>query len=76
MYVIKNIMIGIYIISGITLLALFILFLVLSNILNNIINQLLKLEYMFQKEYEFNMERQETLEMLKEDSDEENGTKE
>jgi hypothetical protein len=57
-------MIGLYIISGITLLALFVLFLVLSNILNNIINQLLKLEYMFQKEYEFNIERKETLEML------------
>lgn len=64
-------MIGLYIISGITLLCLFILFLVLSNILNNIINQLLKLEYMFQKEYEFNLERQETLEMLKEGTDEE-----
>ncbi len=63
-------MIGIYIISGIMLLCLFILFLVLSNILNNIINQLLKLEYMFQKEYEFKKERRETLEMLNEDSEE------
>lgn len=68
-------MIGIYIISGLTLLILFILFLVLSNILNNIINHLLKLEYMFQKEYEFNVERRETLELLTEDSEEENDNK-
>ncbi len=54
-------MVGYYIVTGLTLFSLFILFLVISSTLNNIINQLLKLEYMFQKEYEWKVETSESL---------------
>ena len=55
-----------YILSGITLFGLFVLFLVLSKTMNSIINQLLKLEYMFQKEFEFRKEEKEIKRMIQE----------
>ncbi len=48
-----------YILSGITLFGLFILFLVMSKTLNGVINQLLKIEYMLQKESEYKREEKE-----------------
>lgn len=39
-----------------TLVVLFILFLVISRTMNNTINLLVKLEYLFQKEYELKQE--------------------
>lgn len=55
-----------YILSGITLFGLFVLFLVLSKTMNSIINHLLRLEYMFQKEFEFRKEEKEIKLMLQE----------
>ncbi len=52
-------MVPYYILSGITLFGLFILFLVLGKTLNGIINQLLKIEFMLQKECEFRKEEKE-----------------
>ena len=54
------------IISGFTLIALFILFVVLSKTLNNIISQLNKLEYMLQKEYDFKLEEKEVHRLFEE----------
>ena len=47
---------GQYILSGLTLFGMFVLFLVLSRTLNSVVNQLLRLEYLVQKEYEFKKE--------------------
>jgi len=55
-----------YIISGVTLFGIFVLFLVVSKSMNSIINQLLKLEYMFQKEFEFRKEEKEIKRMIQE----------
>lgn len=55
-----------YILSGVTIFGLFVLFLVLSKTLNGIINQLLKLEYMLQKECEFKKEEKEIQRMMRE----------
>ena len=55
-----------YIISGVTLFCIFVLFLVVSKSMNGIINQLLKLEYMFQKEFEFRKEEKEIKRMIQE----------
>ena len=55
-----------YILSSITLFGLFVLFLVLSKTMNGIINQLSKLEYMFQKEFEFRREEKEIKRMIQE----------
>ena len=59
-------MIPYYIISGITLCGLFILFLVFSKTMNNIINHLTKLEYLFQKELEFKKEEKEIGRLIQE----------
>ena len=59
-----------YILSGITLFGLFVLFLVLSKTMNSIINHLLKLEYLFQKEFEFRKEEKEIKRMIQEKMDE------
>lgn len=59
-------MIPYYILSGITLFGLFVLFLVLSKTLNGIINQILKIEYMLQKECEFKKEEKEIRHMIAE----------
>jgi uncharacterized protein (DUF3084 family) len=55
-----------YVISAVTLAGLFILFLVLGKTLNNVINQLLKLEYMLQKELEFRQEEKEITRLIDE----------
>jgi len=55
-----------YIISGMTLCGLFILFLVFSKTMNNIINHLSKLEYLFQKELEFKKEEKEIRRLMQE----------
>ena len=55
-----------YILSGITLFGLFVLFLVVSKTMNTIINHLIKLEYMFQKEFEFRKEEKEIKRMIQE----------
>lgn len=58
-----------YIISGSTLLGLFILFLVISKTVNNILSQLLKLEYMLEKEYEFREEESQIKRLILENID-------
>jgi len=55
-----------YILSGITLFGFFVLFLVVSKTMNTIINHLIKLEYMFQKEFEFRKEEKEIKRMIQE----------
>lgn len=55
-----------YVISGVTLFGIFVLFLVVSKSMNGIINQLLKLEFMFQKEFEFRKEEKEIKRMIQE----------
>jgi len=62
-------MIFYYIISGITFFLLFVFFLVISKTLNGIINQLLKLEYILQKELEFGKEEREVKRLLEENED-------
>ena len=59
-------MVPFYLLSGITLFGLFILFLVLSKTINGIINQLVKIEYMLQKECEFKKEEKEIRRMIAE----------
>lgn len=59
-------MLAYYVISGVTLFGIFVLFLVVSKSMNSIINQLLKLEYMFQKEFEFRKEEKEIKRMIQE----------
>jgi hypothetical protein len=55
-----------FFIAGATFACLFILFLVISKTMNNMINQLTKLEYLIQKEFEFRKETAEIHEMLEE----------
>ncbi len=55
-----------YILSGLTLFALFVLFLVLSKTLNGVVNQLLKMEFMLEKECEFKDEECEIRRMIQE----------
>lgn len=62
-----------YILSGITLFGLFVLFLVLSKTLNGIINQFLKIEYMLQKECEFKKEEKEIQMMIQRNLEENKG---
>ena len=69
-------MIPYYILSGITLFGLFILFLVLSKTLNGIINQILKIEYMLQKECEYKKEEKEIRRMIAENIKELSDTEE
>lgn len=69
-------MVPYYILSGITLFGLFILFLVLSKTLNGIINQILKIEYMLQKECEFKKEEKEIRRMIAENIKENSDTEE
>ena len=63
-------MISYYIVAITTCLFLFIVFLVLSKTLNGIVNELIKIEYMLQKEYEFKKEVEDISKMI-EDSTEE-----
>ena len=67
-------MIPYYILSGITLFGLFVLFLVLSKTLNGIINQILKIEYMLQKECEYKKEEKEIRRMIAENIKESSDT--
>jgi len=69
-------MIPYYILSGITLFGLFVLFLVLSKTLNGIINQIVKIEYMLQKECEFNKEEKEIRRMIEDNIKENSDTEE
>lgn len=69
-------MVPYYILSGITLFGLFILFLVLSKTLNGIINQIVKIEYMLQKECEFRKEEKEIRRMIAENIKERSDTEE
>ena len=52
-------MLGHLILAAITIIALFILFLIIARTANTIINSLGRLEYLIQKEYELKKERQE-----------------
>jgi cell division protein FtsX len=58
-------MVPYFILSGLTLFGLFILFLVMSKTMNNIVNQLLKIEYALQKEVEFKKEEKEIKRIIK-----------
>lgn len=60
-------MIGYYVLTALTFFSLFALFLVLSNTLNSIISQLVKLEYMFQREFEFKEEQKRFIEQYGDD---------
>jgi len=62
-------MVGQYILAGGVILSIFFLFLVLSTTLNNIINQLLKLEYLLEKERDLQNEVLTIKQMLGEDFD-------
>ena len=57
-------MISFYFVAITTCLVLFIVFLVLSKTLNNIINELIKIEYMLQKEYEHKKELEDISKMI------------
>jgi len=50
-------MLLLYVLAGLTLFAIFVLFLVLSKTLNNIMNNLIKLQYLLQKELDFKKEQ-------------------
>jgi hypothetical protein len=53
---------------GMALIAVFIMFLVLSRTFNSIINLLIKLEYIIQKEYELKMELFEVRRLMQEEA--------
>ena len=66
-------MIGHYILVGITLLFVFIMFLVISRTLNNMINLLIKIEYSLQKEFDLKQEALEVRRLMEEESLREEG---
>jgi hypothetical protein len=49
-------MTGYLVLACVTLFVIFIMFLVISRTMNNIVNQLVKLEYLVQKEYDLKKE--------------------
>ena len=57
-----------YILVGITLTAVFIMFLVISRTLNNIINLLIKLQYLVQKDFDLKKEILEVDALMAEDA--------
>jgi hypothetical protein len=59
-------MIAHFLLSGMTIFSLLVLFLVLSKTLNGIVNQLLKIEFMLQKECEFKEEEKEIQRLIQE----------
>jgi Na+-transporting NADH:ubiquinone oxidoreductase subunit NqrC len=61
-------MIGHYILAGITLLFVFIMFLVISRTLNNMINLLIKIEYSLQKEFDLKQEALEVRRLMEEEA--------
>ncbi len=61
-------MIGHYILAGVTLLFIFIMFLVISITLNNMINLLIKIEYSLQKELDLKQEALEVRRLMEEES--------
>lgn len=63
-------MISYYIVAVTTCFFLFIVFLVLSKTLNSIINELIKVEYMLQKEYEYKKEEVEISRMIEDSAEE------
>ena len=56
------------ILVGITLTAVFIMFLVISRTLNNIINLLIKLQYLVQKDFDLKKEIVEVRNLMAEDA--------
>lgn len=61
-------MIGHYILAGITLLFVFIMFLVISRTLTTMINLLIKIEYSLQKEFDLKQEALEVRRLIEEES--------
>lgn len=57
-----------FILVGITLTAVFIMFLVISRTLNNVINLLIKLQYLVQKDYDLKKEVLEVRALMEEDA--------
>jgi hypothetical protein len=66
-------MIGHYILAGITLLFVFIMFLVISRTLNTMINLLIKIEYSLKKEFDLKQEALEVRRLMEEESLREEG---
>jgi hypothetical protein len=60
-------MIGHYLLAGVTLLFIFIMFLVISRTLNNMINLLIKIEYSLQKEFDLKQEAMEVRRLMEEE---------
>jgi hypothetical protein len=60
------------ILVGLTLAAVFIMFLVISRTLNNIINMLIKLQYLVQKDYDLKKELLEVRSLMAEDAADDN----
>lgn len=69
-------MAGHYILAGITLVFIFIMFLVISQTLNSMINILVKLEYSLQKEFDLKQEALEVRRMMEEEFKKEKEQKE
>jgi hypothetical protein len=67
-------MISYYIVSIATCFFLFIVFLVLSKTLNGIVNELIKIEYMLQKEYEYKKEIEDINRMIEDSTEEKEKT--
>lgn len=59
---------GFYIIAIFTLIAVFILFLVISRTLNNIVNLLVKIEYLIQREFDIRDEALKVKKLMEEES--------
>jgi hypothetical protein len=60
-------MILLYVLAACSFFALFVLFLVLSKTLNNIMNNLIKLQYLLQKELDFKKEQRVINELMAEE---------
>jgi hypothetical protein len=66
-------MIGHFILVGLALAAVFIMFLVLSRTLNNVINLLIKLQYLVQRDFDLKKEMVDVRNLMAEDAAAENG---
>jgi hypothetical protein len=60
-------MIFLYVLTACSFFALFVLFLVLSRTLNNIMNNLVKLQYLLQKELDYKTEQLAIQELMQEE---------
>jgi hypothetical protein len=60
-------MVFLYVLAVFSFFALFVLFLVLSKTLNNIMNNLIKLQYLFQKELDYKKEQRAISELMQEE---------